>query len=239
MKVGIHQPECFPWAGFFHKMSLCDTFVLLDTVQFEKNNFQNRNKILSNGLARWITIPVQKHSLDTCIKDIQIDWEHGRLTKKHLATIEQNYSKCDYFEIIYCFLVSLYEKKHVSLSDFTTEFILWMANVLEIRTNIVKASSMSLSGSASGGTEVTLEICKKLYADTYISGSGAREYLDVSAYSKEHMAVYFQDFHHPVYFQKNSQEFVSHLSSIDIYANHGKESLNIIQKGNVIKSDLL
>jgi hypothetical protein len=238
MNVAIHQPECFPWLGFFHKMSLADTFVLLDTVQFEKNNFQNRNKIIIAGSAQWITIPVEKHSLNTAVQDVKINWSDEKLIKKHLSSIEQNYKKCEFFEDIFPFLQELYNKKYEYLSDFNTEFIVWMAQALGIKTKILKASEMNLSGQSVGGTEVTLEICKALAATTYVSGAGAKVYLDIEQYKQENIHVYFQEFHHPVYPQKGTKEFVSHVSSIDLYVNCGPKSFDIIQNLNPRKSDL-
>lgn len=239
MNVAIHQPECFPWLGFFHKMSLADTFVLLDTVQFEKNNFQNRNKIMIAGLAQWLTIPVERHPLNTFVKDVTINWTDEKLTKKHLTSIEQSYKKCEFFENIFPFLQDLYCKKHKYLADFNSEFIIWMASQLGIQTKIIKASDMNLSGTALGGTDVTLEICKALGASTYVSGAGAKVYLDIEKYSQENINVYFQEFHHPLYPQKGSTEFVSHLSTIDLYTNCGSQSFDIIQQGNPRKNDIL
>ena len=34
MIVSIHQPQYFPYLGFFHKLARSDVFVALDTVQF-------------------------------------------------------------------------------------------------------------------------------------------------------------------------------------------------------------
>ena len=45
MILAVHQPQYLPWSGSFDKMDQADLFVLLDTVQFEKNGWQNRNKI--------------------------------------------------------------------------------------------------------------------------------------------------------------------------------------------------
>jgi len=239
MKVAIHQPEFFPWLGFFHKMSVSDTFVLLDTVQFEKNNWQNRNKILFRGEPGWLSLPVQKHSLHTLIKDIAINWADEKLVKKHLTSIEQNYSKCEFFGELFPFLQELYSQKITALADFNTQFIVWMSKRLGLHTRIVRASELPLSGQANGGTEVTLEICKQLKADMYISGSGAKTYLDVEKYTRENINVYFQDFHHPVYEQNNTAEFVSHLSIIDLYCNKGNKSLDIIQSGNITIRDIV
>ena len=73
MIVTIHQPNFLPYSGFFHKLSLADTFVLLDNTQFQFD-YTNRNKILkSDGNWTRISIPIKKHQKFLPIKDIEID----------------------------------------------------------------------------------------------------------------------------------------------------------------------
>lgn len=234
MIVAIHQPEAFPWLGFFHKMYLADVFVILDTVQFEKNNVQNRNKFLIGGEARYLTIPIKKSSLDTKIKDIEIDWENP-ITKKHLVTFEQNYKKHPNFEEVFLLFKNLYVKKPVLLTDFNLEVILFLKEKFGIETKVVKASELDLSGEAKGGTEVTLEICKQLKAKKYLSGAGAKVYLKKEEYDTAGIEVFFQEFSHPEYSQKKQKEFIPYLSALDLYLNHGKDSLNILLKNNIDK----
>ncbi len=229
--VAIHQPESFPWLGFFHKMHLADVFVILDTVQFEKNNVQNRNKILIGGKPSWLTLPVKSHQSNAKIHEIKINWESPDI-KKHLATLKQNYGKHPHAEEVLEFLESHYGKKHEKLSDFNTDLILFLKERLGIDTEVIKASELSLSGNARGGTEVTLEICKTLGADTYLSGSGAKVYLKTDAYKQEGINVIFQEFKHPTYSQYKNKNFVPYLSIIDLYFNHGPESLKHILKDN-------
>lgn len=231
MIVAIHQPEAFPWLGFFHKMHLADVFVILDTVQFEKNNVQNRNKILMSGKPNWLTIPVQAHPSKAKINDIKINWDSPEI-KKHLATLKQNYGKHPHAQEVLEFLERHYEKKHEKLADFNTEFILYLRDRLGIDTKIVRASELPLSGEARGGTEVTLEICKILGAHTYLSGGGARAYLKTEEYDKAGIKVIFQEFKHPEYLQHKNEKFMAYLSALDLYLNHGPESLEHLLKGN-------
>ena len=58
MKVAIHQPNYFPWIGYFYKMSLADVFVVLDDSQYSKNGYQNRVKIKTPTGSVWMTQPV-------------------------------------------------------------------------------------------------------------------------------------------------------------------------------------
>jgi hypothetical protein len=55
--VAIHQPQYLPWLGYFDKIDKADKFVFLDTVQFKKNEWQNRNKIRTVHGCQWLTVP--------------------------------------------------------------------------------------------------------------------------------------------------------------------------------------
>src|SRR5256885_17176030 len=58
MKLAIHQPQYLPWLGYLAKWAAADAFVFLDTVQYEKNGWQNRNRIKTAAGPRWVTVPV-------------------------------------------------------------------------------------------------------------------------------------------------------------------------------------
>ena len=71
MKVAIHQPNFFPWAGFFSKIKNSDIFVLLDDTKCSKNSYFNRNRFSVNGKETcWLTVPIPKRSYSLNIKDV-------------------------------------------------------------------------------------------------------------------------------------------------------------------------
>jgi hypothetical protein len=82
-------------------------------------------------------------------------------------------------------------------------------------------------------------MCLKMKADLYIFGTQGKNYADREAFQKAGIGVYFQEYQHPVYEQLHGQEFSSFLSLVDLLFNHGEESLNILQTGNVTKEELL
>ena len=101
MRVGIHQPEHFPYLGYFQKIIDCDYFIILDNVKFKKNNWQNRNRYLnSRGEEEWFTVPVGRKANSKKIMDIQI--EDGKWKTKIIKQMSQRFPKwTDYFEYIY------------------------------------------------------------------------------------------------------------------------------------------
>ena len=94
--VSIHQPTYLPWLGFFNKIISSEKFVFLDDVQYEKNGYQNRNKIRTHEGDIWLTVPVKTKST-TLLKNVEIDYSFDWI-KKHTKSIELNYSKTRFFK---------------------------------------------------------------------------------------------------------------------------------------------
>ncbi len=128
MKVTIHQPEHFPYMGFFQKMSSADLFVVLDNVNFRKNYFQNRNKIIStNKKEEWITVPVEKGASSKIIKDVMTS-KDPKWRKKLVTKIKQNLG-FDATEIY----------KFDKLIDINMASIKWAMDRMKIDTRVVFA----------------------------------------------------------------------------------------------------
>ncbi|MBP9829254.1 MAG: WbqC family protein [Proteobacteria bacterium] len=228
MIISINQPAYLPWCGYFNRIIKSDLHVVLDTVQFEKNSFINRNKIIVNGGPIWLTVPVLTKSLfgELAINALQVDnktaWQ-----KKHWLSIKQAYSKNPFFFDMQDFLENIYAKKCNTLMPILKEMLNFFLGYMSIQTPIIYASHYDFYERKG---DLVLEICKKFGAKKYLSGSLGRDYLDVSAFSKHNISVIFDDYTHPIYEQKNnSNVFISHLSSLDMLMRFGAESRRIIE----------
>src|ERR1700693_3861861 len=91
VRIAIHQPHYLPWLGYLAKWAAADLFIVLDVVQYEKNGWQNRNRIKTRDGARWLTVPVHA-SLGTPISEVMIDSSHA-WPARHLRAIEQAYAR--------------------------------------------------------------------------------------------------------------------------------------------------
>ena len=59
--AAVMQPTYLPWLGYLDLMDQVDTFVLLDTVQFDYRSWQHRNRIPGpGGEPTWLSVPVTK-----------------------------------------------------------------------------------------------------------------------------------------------------------------------------------
>ena len=228
--VTIHQPEHLSYLGFFHKVSMCDTLVLLDNVQFEKNYFQNRNKINTSNGERYVTVPVC-HSHST-IRDVEIVPTYFDVQcNKNAKTIEAAYSKCPYWKEYGKEFLEIYKYcRTPMLSKYNETLLMWVLDVLGINVAVYKASEIGAVGKK---TDLLVDICNKIEADKYIAGKSGEDYLEMEKFS---IPVEFQHFVHPIYTQYGKTEFTPYMSVIDAIFNVGSEIMNIINTVNHGKS---
>lgn len=223
MIVTIHQPEHMPWPGFFHKMSQADVYVLLDSVQFKKNNWQNRNRIVTRkGEEQWLTVPVElKGHTDKTIREIRIndqqDWR-----RKYWGRINDSYCKHPYFKDYADDLSRIIHLGHARLCDLNCDLIDFFRSVLGVDNRLVWASELPVEGES---TQLLISILKSLDARTYISGPDGANYLDLDAFAHEKIEVVFQRFSPPTYYARNG--FRPGLSMLDMIMNHGASSGSI------------
>ena len=137
MRISIHQPEHMPWLGFFHKMASCDVFVLLDNVQFKKNNWQNRNRIVEwDGSLVWLTVPVLiKGHMETTIKDIRINNEIS-WRRKYWGRLRGAYCKHPYYDMNEEVLEGIIFGEDTFLRNLNYRLILFFRKALGIKTKI-------------------------------------------------------------------------------------------------------
>ncbi len=211
MIVAGHQPNYLPWIGFFDKIKRSDLFIVEDNLQYVKREFQNRNQIKTPTEVRWLTVPVECE-YQAPINKVQVskkgepDWAN-----RHWLSLKYNYSKAPYWKKYCNFFEDAYSREWEYLIDLNLHLIKGIMDFLNIKTPLVMASSLNVSGKNS---ELVLSQCKKLNADTYLSGNGARQYLNVQIFENEKIKVVFQDFKHPTYPQLYG-EFVPNLSIVD------------------------
>ncbi len=232
MIVTIHQPEHLPWLGFFNKLSKAELFVILDSVQFEKNYFQNRNRIIGSNGAQYIGIPVNMAGhMDGTIATTEIAVNANPTWKrKYLNTIKMSYAKHTFFEEVYPLLEEIINMDTIYIADINIAIFRKFAEKMGFQPQYIKSSELDISGLKS---ELILNICKCVNATTYIAGPSGRDYLDMKSFEDANIDVVFNDYHHPVYPQKKTKEFVPYMSALDLFMNCGfEEGKRIILEGN-------
>lgn len=225
MIVAIHQPQYLPWLGYFDKIDMADAFCYLDTVQFKKNEWQNRNRIKTAESWQWLTVPVQ-FSFPERIDSVGVE-PGGKWKKKHLNALVTNYAKAPFFGDHLPFFEGYYNKDWDRLSELNICGIEYLKDQMGLKgKKSVRASEMGEM--SDDPTDRLIDICKALGGDTYLSGQDGARYMNLERFRERGVRVIFQDFHHPTYPQRFS-DFISHLSALDLLFNWGPESLGILR----------
>lgn len=231
VRAAVHQPHYWPWLGLIDKIDRSDRFVMLDTVQFERRGWQNRNYIAGHGKPVLLTVPVTQASRDELIRDKKIDNTQKWRNKHYRALSEHCYRKAPYWADYREEIAQLYETEWEDLADLAIATTRMLTRGFGIDTPILRASEL---GDFPGHkSELLAQICAKAGADTLLSGDGARDYLDPEIMLRHGVDIEWQNFDHPVYPQHTrgpADAFVPRLSAIDLLLNAGPDALQVLRQ---------
>ena len=229
MKIAISQPTYLPWLGYFDLMDQVDVFVLLDSVQFEKQSWQQRNRIKTPLGLQWLTVPVVfRGRLGQRIDQVEI--RDAGFAEKHLRAIELNYRRSLHFDEYFPAVENIFrECKNALLVDLNVHFLEWMRNIFGIGTPLIRSSSLRVEGRRSA---LLVNLCRSCEANEYISPLGSSVYLlnDLPQFNHEGIEIHFQNYSHPEYRQL-FPPFCPFASALDLIFNEGPKSLEIIRQG--------
>ena len=222
------QPTFIPWIGYFAMIERVERFVFLDSVQFAKRSWQQRNQIKGASGVNWITVPVITKGLkDQLIKDVKIN-EFSKFLNKFKNTLKTYYGKTKYFKDFNDLINSNVEKSNGSLSEMNINIIVAVSKILGIKTEFSKSSDLNLNGNKA---ELLANICQYYKAKNYISALGSKGYISESnAFEKRDIEVFYHEYNHPEYLQIFG-DFVPFMSILDLLFNEGENSYTIIKKG--------
>lgn len=226
MRVVVLQPTYLPWMGYLGMVDLADIFVFYDDVQFSVQSWQQRNKIKTAQGWIWLTVPVVRQFGST-INDTRIN-NITNWNKKHWESIKQSYSKAPFFEKYALIFQGVYENEWEYLADLNISLIKKTAEILGLETKFMVSSELKSEGVK---TERLMNILNKIGATEYISGPGARDYIEVDKFKENSVKLYWYEYQHPVYPQIRG-EFIPYLSVIDLLFNTGDEALRYIREGS-------
>ncbi|NPE27407.1 WbqC family protein [Methanococcoides sp. SA1] len=230
-----HQPLYIPWLGFFQKVSMSDKFCLWDDVQFDPNDYQNRNRLKNPNGECMITVPIKtKGYREKTIGDMQIENQHN-WQRIHLNTINISYAKAPYFESYSDFFKKTFERKWDKLVDLDEHILEYLFKELGMNVDIIRSSDLKLEGAKSSRI---IDMCNKLEADIYIFGTLGKEYADLDKFKQANITPYFQEYKHPSYSQL-WKDYTPNLSVLDLLFNYGENSYGILTANNPTREDVI
>ncbi len=224
MIVVGHQPQYFPYIGFFNKISKGDIFVFADNIQFNSKSWQQRTLIKRDNNPLLLTIPVRKKG--HYIQDInKVEIIDDGWRRKHWASIKLAYQKSPYFDLYRDELEEFYNFKWTLLSDFNIQTTLYFIEKLDIKfKKILKGSELNIEGNK---TDLLIDICKKTNCDTYISGEGAKNYFEPLKFEEAGLKHIFIE-NKNIPYKQLGDTFLGGMAIIDLLSMYGPEAAKLI-----------
>lgn len=225
MKVVISQPMFFPWVGMFEQIALADVYVHYSDVQFSKGSFTNRVQIKTAKGSQWLTVPLRKFRLGQSISDVRID-TNRQWRADHRRMLTDAYREAPHFEQMMAVVESVYSGPHetiAALSEASLSAVCDYFNLTHGR-RFVHIGELGISGSSS---RRVLDVVHAVGGSEYITGHGARNYLDHELFEREGVSVSYMDYRKTPYDQLHGA-FTPFVSILDLIANKGKDGRDLI-----------
>lgn len=234
MILAAHQPHYFPWLGYLDKMAKADVFVISDKSQLSLKSPMRRNKVLrADGKEAMLTLSIadiKSHEHKTCDELLLSNYADTR--KSHKGIIQTNYRDAPYYSEVMPYVADYFDTDFERYVDAALASVTLLRDLYDVRTPIVLQSEMRYEPSLKNN-ELIIDFCEQLKADRYLSGNGARKYMDLDIYSQHGIKVAYQVFEYPVYPQFGQAEFTPNLSALDMLFQLGIESARTAFRDNM------
>ncbi len=214
--VAIHQPNFFPWLGYFDKMARSDVFVFMDAVAFPRRSWATRVRLNIQGNAQWVGCPVRHSEYGGSMLEVKIDNEQP-WRRKLLTTLQRNYARAPHFEGTMALLTPMIEAPHTSLVEFNIAVILSIAQALGLAPTTRRQSELQHEGESN---ELLASLVRTVGGDAYLIGRGAGGYHDPAAFDRAHIRIVEQEFQPFSY--GDTKRFIPGLSVIDYLMQDGR-----------------
>ena len=217
MKIAIHQPQYWPGLRFFSKMKSSDLFMYLDDVQFEKREFQNRNRLRTARGWQYLTVPViSKGRFSQKINEVELD-NSAAWRSDHLRAIKLNYARAAFSKEYLPALEALYSGDYRLLQDLALATINFLKDAFDVKTPVKFSSEFKVDEVSSARL---VRLCESAGAGEYLSGAGAKAYLDAGAFTRAGVKLSWQEFE-PREYPQAFPGFEPDMSALDLLLNCG------------------
>lgn len=216
--VAITQSNYIPWKGYFDLINSADECILLDSVQYTRRDWRNRNRIKTPDGARWLSIPVEvKGKYLQKTEDVVVS--DARWAERHWQSIRHNYAKAEHFGAYERFFEDLYlGTRETRLSAVNHRFITALCGVLGITSRISWSHDYHVED---GRTERLVGLARQAGATRYLSGPAARAYLDEPLFEAAGIEVRYMDYSGYSEYPQLFPPFEHGVTVVDLVLNTG------------------
>jgi len=210
--VAVMQPYFFPYVGYFQLMAAVDVFVVYDNIQYTKQGWINRNRILRDGEATLLSLPLKKASdyLDVRERELAASFRRDKM----LNQIRGSYRQAPYFDATFPLIETVVRYDENNLFRFLHHSIVKVCEYLGL-TTVMRVSSQVAIDHGLRGQDKVIAVCRALGAAIYVNTIGGLELYSREAFRAEGIQLKFirsLPFEYPQF----GGAFVPSLSIIDV-----------------------
>lgn len=217
----ISQPMYFPWLGMHEQMRLADDYVDYSDVAFSKGSFTNRVQVKTAAGSQWLTVPLLGSHLGATIEEMRTD-ERQNWRRKHRATLAQAYARAPFKTDMLCLVDQVFDScPGDNLAALTLKSMQVVHRYFGFEKPLRWHSSKAL-GIGGVSSKRVFDIVRHLGGNRYITGHGARHYLDHRLFEESGISVDYLDYHKTPYPQLHGP-FTPYVTALDLVANAGPE----------------
>ena len=229
MIVAIHQPNFFPWLGYFNKIAQCDLFVFLDDVKLPGgSSWINRVKIASGQTSKWVTSEVDSSTRKNIYIN-QVLFKDSHWKQSAWNNIRVSYRNAEFWKEARELFEPLLLNSSLNIAEYNMAAIQIISEKLSFGSNkFVAASDLGINAL---GTQRLVQLVKAVGGECYLSGDGAAGYQEDELFEKNSIKLLKTNFNHPTY-RQISNSFIEGLSVIDAVSNLGfRKTSNLLRTG--------
>jgi len=214
----------FPWVGLLEQVRLADVFVHYDDVQFDRGLY-NRVQVKTEQGPRWITVPLRNHrrgqKIDEIAIDSGVDWR-----RRHRDVLLQAYRKAPFLKEMLALVDSVFELPVTTLAELSRASLLALVDYFDLRAgrSFLDSRELGIQGASS---QRLRDMVLGVGGAAYITGHGARNYLDHALLERAGISVRYMDYQRVPYPQQHGA-FTPYVTGLDLVANCGTQGASVI-----------
>ncbi|MEI7729538.1 MAG: WbqC family protein [Verrucomicrobiota bacterium] len=232
--VSIHQPHYLPWLGLLAKIAASDIFIWLDTVQYNRWDFQHRTRYSTEHGLKYLSLSVCSKGTQTnrvLIKDVLL--ADKQILPKHFQTLRHRYGKTPGWKHVKERLAYIYHHPFERMDEVCWATTRLSLDLFHLKPVVHIASQLPVVGVKS---ELMLNLTRAVGGDHYLSGPGARTYLDMAIFAQAGTGVSFHEFKHPIWKQTSGHPFHAAAFAMEWFLEEPEEAVAGFQQ--LLRSNL-
>lgn len=214
--IAIHQPNYIPYMGYFYKVWKADEFVYLDDCQFSSSAWHNYNRVLNLGQETKLKVPV-RYSFGDSIETVKID-ESTDWRSRHLELLHEAYHGAEHYREIAAWFEWVLTPHYDSIASMNIAINTEVCRGFGFDTRFYKASDLKIETKKQ---QRLIDICNSMRERSYLSGTGAKEYIDPAGFEAAGIELVYTDYEPIAYRQHGQRGFTPNMSILDYLFNCG------------------